>query len=95
MISSTGESEKTVIESESGVGRTKLEPGEVEQELYGEDLGDSWMPGTLHRTATQLSSQIARLTVMNKSLEMAREAEKSSLDKLMELMVTMRMDDEK
>ena len=95
VISSSGVSEETVILSESGVGSIKLEPGEVEQELYGEDLRESWMPGTLHRTATQVSSQMARLTETNKSLKMAREAEKSLLYKLMELMVTMRMNDEK
>ena len=57
VISSSGVSEETVIESESGVGSIKLELGEVEQELYGEDLGDSWTPGMLQRTATQVSSR--------------------------------------
>ena len=53
------------------------------------------MPKTLRQNVHQVSQQVVRLAEANSELTMARESEKSHLGMLMEMMVSMRMDDMK
>ena len=71
--------------------------GSVKDEVEdGFDQAEAnWTLLTFKHRAIQVGQQFVRLTEENSQLQMARESEKSSIDKLMEMMVTMRMDDQK
>ena len=73
----------------------KLENELSEQFLGSEGFQDTWTTNTFRHKANQVTDQLVRLTEVNTELVMAREEEKSSVEKLMELMVKMRMDDKK
>ena len=49
---------------------------------------------TFRHKVTQVTSQFARLAQETTQLAMAREVEKSSFEKIMEMMMTMRMEDD-
>ena len=88
-ITSDTASEGTIENIESGFGSIKQEQNFAELDLDCERFEDTWTPGTLRHKATQVTNQLARLTEVNTELVMAKEAEKSSVEKLMELMLTM------
>ena len=95
--------EQTIVDSESGFGSEqcfKQEP--VEDQGNGREgfLGsvgfqDDWTPNTLRQTASKVTQQFERLSQVNTELTMARESEKSSVEKLMEMMLSMKMDEQK
>ena len=95
LSTSDTESESTVVGSESGFGSIKLE-GEMEQiDIEGDELTHTWTSTTIRNTATQVGIKVNRLADENLQLRMARETEWSYIDKLMEMMLTMHMEDQK
>ena len=95
VITSDTASQGTIENSESGYGSIKQEQNFPELDLDCERYEYTRTPGTLRHKATQFTNQLARLTEVNTELVMAREVEMSSIEKLMELMLMMRMEDEK
>ena len=91
------EREGTIVGSDSGFGSVKLEVDlDSEQiEAEGDWVEDTWTPITARNTATQVGLQFAKIAEQNSQLIMARETEQSAMDKLMEMMLTMRMEEQK
>ena len=82
-LSKSGEdSEGTLEGSESRFGSVKLEGEARNQELLL--LQDTWTPGTVRDTATQVRIQVTRLAEENSQLRMAREIEQTSIEKMMQ-----------
>ena len=78
--------------SECGFGSVKQD---IEQEGF-DQVEASWTPVTFKIKAIQIGNQFAnRLTEENSQLTMARETDKSSIDKMMEIMISMRLEDQK
>ena len=60
-----------------------------------EDLVSLWTPGTLGSHLTQVGQQYTRLTEQAKQREtMAQKADQTSVEKMMELFLQMRQDDQ-
>ena len=79
-------SEITLLAHESGFSR------EIKAEVDVEHLGEPetyWSPNTLTTKTTELSKQFRSLSTR----EMAREAETTAFERMMELMITMKQDD--
>ena len=96
IVRSDSDSEEgTIFNSESGIESIKLEPEVTELGLECGRSVDVWMPGTLRRTANQVADQLNRVVEVNTELAMVREAEKTGLQHMMELMLQMRTDDRK
>ena len=81
--------------SESGFGSKKVELEDEQAEAQWALLQDTWTPQTLQKTASEVGAQYSRLAEENQHFRMAREAERTSLEKIMELIVTMKMEDQK
>ena len=95
LVLSDSDSEGTIFNSESGIESIKLEPGITELGLECERSVDVCTPGMLRSTANQVSEQSSRFTEVNTELAMAREAEKTGIERMMELMLQMRAEDRK
>ena len=63
--------------------------------MGGEGFQDDWTPKALRQTAHKVSQQVVRLSQVNSELTIARESEKSSMGKLMEMMLFMRAEEMK
>ena len=88
LLSSSGESEETIVQSESGFsGSVKLKLGE--QELESELRDNLWTPGTIRSNAVQVTDQLNRLAEVNSEIAMSRESERSGVEKLMEIIFQM------
>ena len=82
-LSTSGEDSEGILEgSESRFGSVKLEGEARNQELLL--LQDTWTPGTVRDTATQVRIQVTRLAEENSQLRMAREIEQTSIEKMMQ-----------
>ena len=95
IVRSDSDSEGTIFNSESGIENIKLEPEVSELGLECGRSVDVLTPGTLRSTANQVTDQVNRFAEVNTELAMAREAEKTRLERMMELMLQMRADDRK
>ena len=89
-VESDSEGEFQVDNSESGFGSVK---DKVESEAGIGD--DNWTPRIFTNTATQVGLQFAKLAEEHRQSKMVREEEKTSIEKMMDLMLTMRMEDQK
>ena len=88
--------EQTLVDSESGFGSEQLCKQEFsEDQAEGEGFLKILTPKILRQNVNQVSQQVVRLAEANSELTMARESEKSSLEKLMEMMVSMRLEDKR
>ena len=67
----------------------------TELELESERSVNIWTPGTLRNTANQVTEQLTRLAKVNTKIAMAREAEKTRIECMMEMMLQMRAEDKK
>ena len=54
-----------------------------------------WTPGTLRNQTFQITNQLSGLVEVNSDIAMAREIEKSGMERLMETMVQMHAEDRK
>ena len=54
-----------------------------------------WTPGTLRNQTFQITNQLSRLVEVNSDIAMARETEKSGMERFMETMVQMHAEDRK
>ena len=95
VISSGSDSEETIVGSESGIGSSKLEREDSVPLLEGDRDRNLWTPGTLTSRDNQVTEQLSRLATVNTDLAMARETEKSGLERVMEMMLQMRVEDRK
>ena len=91
LISSGGELEETITGSESGIESVKLEPGEHGFEQECEPRNSQWTPGTLRSRTETVTEQWNRLARASSELAMARETDKSSIERMMEMMLQMQM----
>ena len=89
LVVSDSDSEGTIFNSESGIESIKLESGVTELGLECERSVDVWTPGTFRSTANQVSEQLSRFAEVNTELAMARGAEKTGIERMMELMLQM------
>ena len=64
--------------------------GFMDREVAGED----WTSKTLRITANKVSQQVIRLSQLNRDLTMAREVENTSVERLMEMIISMRADEQ-
>ena len=94
-IDSDTSGEHTLVQSESDFGSEQLKQEFKEETLGSDGFLNTWTSQTLRQNATQVSQQFVRLAEVNSELTMARESEKSSVEKLVEMMVSMRMDEKK
>ena len=92
LTTSEEDSEGTLEGSESGFGSIKLEGEAGEQETLL--LESTWMPRTAKHSVAQVGNRLHRMAEENRQLRMTTEVEKTSVEKMMELM-TMRMEDQK
>jgi len=81
--------------SDSEFGRIKLETEEKKAEAQWVLLQDIWTLQTDRNTVTQVGLQSNGMAEENIQPRMAREAEKTSVDKMLELMMTIRMEHQK
>jgi len=95
LSASDTDSENAIVGSESGFGRIKLETEEEQAEAQWALLQDTWTPQNVKKTATQVGLQSNRIAEENIPPMMTREAEKKSVDKILELMMTIRIEDQK
>ena len=58
------------------------------------DLSEVWTPGTLQRQARQVGSQFTRIAEQNRQLEMAQRNETTAIEKMMELMMQMKQEEQ-
>ena len=87
------DSEGTLEGSESGFGSIKLEGEAGEQENLL--LESTWTPRTAKHSITQVGNRLHRMAEENRQLRMMTEVENNSVEKMIKLMVTMRMEDQK
>ena len=69
-----------------------------ERQLDGNDdreLGNLWMPGTLTSQVQQVGEQFTGLTERNRWSEMAQQSETSTMEKMLQMMLTMRQEDQR
>ena len=92
IVRSHSDSEGTIFNSESGIESIKLEPEISVLELECGRSVDVLTLGTLRSTTNQVTDQLNRFAEVNTELPMAREAEKTGLECMMELMLKMRAD---
>ena len=85
------EGERTSIQSESGIGSTGVDTRLTDETAEVKSSTRLWMPVTLRNTTSKVNEQYSRL----REISMATEAEKSGMEKLMEMMLLMRADDKK
>ena len=90
IISSGGESEETTGQSESGFG-SSVQSEKVEKEKEGDLRGALWTPGTLRCNTVRVTEQLSRLAEASSVLVMAREEEKTEMEKIMEMMLEMQI----
>ena len=93
VVESDSESE-FVANSESGFGSINGEPYQKE-EVQLDIEEETWNPRTLSSKASKVRLQFVRMAEENKQLHMAKQSETSSVDRLMEMMLNMRMEDQK
>ena len=93
LSASEEDSEGTIEWSKSGFGSVKLESEAGEQEALL--LQSTWTPRTAKQSVAQVGDQLNRIAEENIQLRMTREVEKNSVEKMMELLMTMRMEDQK
>ena len=90
-MQSDSEGEGTCIQYESGIGSTGVDTRLADETAEVKSSARLWTPVTLRNTTSKVNEQYSRL----KKISMAREAEKLGMEKLMEMMLLMRMEDKK